>query len=38
MMINRDKTKVIIFKRTDPKLKLFFKCGDDILETTDSYK
>ena len=38
LQINRDKTKVIIFTRTDPKQKLFFKCGDDILETTDSYK
>ena len=36
LQINRDKTKVIIFTRTDPKQKLFFKCGDDILETTDS--
>ena len=38
LQINRGKTKVIIFTRTDPKLKLFFKCGDDIIETTDSYK
>ena len=38
LQINRDKTKVIIFTRTDPKLRLFFKCGDDIIETTDSYK
>ena len=38
LQINRDKTKVIIFTHTDPKLKLFFKCGDDKIETTDSYK
>ena len=38
LQMNRDKTKVIILTRTDPKLKLFFKCGDDIIETTDSCK
>ena len=38
LQINKDKTKVIVFTCTDPKLKLFFKCGDDIIETTDSYK
>ena len=38
LQINRDKAKVIIFSRTDPKLKLFSKFRDDIIETTDSYK
>ena len=38
LQINRDKTKVIIFTRTDPKLKLFFKCRDDTIETTYNYK
>ena len=35
LQINRDITKVIIFTRTDPKLILFFKCRDDMIETTD---
>ena len=38
LQINRDKTKVIIFTRTDPISKLFFKCGNDIIETTDTFK
>ena len=38
LQINRDKPKVIIFTCTDPKSVLFFKCGNDIIETTHYYK
>lgn len=36
--INREKSKVIVFSKTEPKIPLFFKCGDDVIETTDTYK
>ena len=36
--INRDKTKVIIFTRSPPKIPIVFKCGDLFVETTDKYK
>ena len=38
LQINRDKTKVIIFTHTDPKFQLVYKCGNVLIETTDSYK
>jgi hypothetical protein len=36
--INRDKTKVIIFTKKDPKIPVHFLCGDDCIETVDAYK
>ena len=35
--ISRDNTKVIVFTRTDPKVPIFFKCGDDNIQTTYEY-
>ena len=38
LQINRDKIKVVILTPTVPIVKLFFKRGNDTIETTDSHK
>jgi hypothetical protein len=38
LKINRDKTKVIVFSKQDPKVPLYFKIGEAIITSTDSYK
>ena len=37
-MINTDKTKIILFCRTDTKVRYTFKCGEDVIQITDQYK
>lgn len=36
--INKEKTKVIIFTRTDPKVPILFNCGTHMIESVDQYK
>ena len=38
LKINREKTKVVIFTKSDPKIPLLFSCGDNFIETVDKYK
>ena len=38
LKINRDKTKVVIFAKHDPKIPIVFTCGDIFIETVNSYK
>jgi exonuclease III len=38
LQVNREKTKVIVFCKKDPVIPLFFKIGDMVIETTDTYK
>jgi hypothetical protein len=36
--VNREKTKIVVFTKTDPKFPLFFTIGGSIISTTESYK
>ena len=38
LKINKTKTKIIIFTKSPPKNPIFFKCGEYIFETTETYK
>lgn len=38
LKINTEKTQIIVFCRTTPKINTLFKCGDDIIKVTDQYK
>ena len=38
LAINPNKTKVVVFSKCDPKVPMFFKCGDHTIATTDQYK
>ena len=36
--INTDKTKIVVFTKSPPKIKITFHCGDHIIETAEKYK
>lgn len=36
--INKDKTQMVVFCKITPKIKTIFKCGENIIKTTDQYK
>ena len=38
LQINQQKTKVVIFSRTDPIVPLSFTCGSELIYTSDEYK
>ena len=36
--VNREKTKVIIFTKSDPQIPLLFSCGNVYIDTIDKYE
>jgi hypothetical protein len=36
--INKQKTKVVIFTKSDPKVSIHFFCGEDSIQTVEEYK
>ena len=38
LQINSEKTKVVVFSKTEPKIPIVFRCGQHIIETVEEYK